>query len=188
MMKKLKAAGVLVALTLAAVTLLNTVPASGDSGFLITSMVSRLKRYCGTGQYRDACRYIANVIVPARPILAELQNGDPIPPAKQEAFLRIALARMGRVVGPEKTCDGCVQKVQNFESLLATNGTSLNIVDLMDDACTARFRNDPTRAAQCAGEVAATVPQLIDLLLANLPPLTACSSGKRRPMNYCAAP
>ena len=48
-----------------------------------------------------------------------------------------------------------------------------------------RHRSDPALAQQCSGEVAFTVNGLIDLLLANLPAETACSSGTRRPMNLC---
>jgi hypothetical protein len=186
MMKKLKAAAVLGALALAAITLLSSVPASGEGGFLITSMVSRLKRFCVPGQYRETCRYIANLIVPATPFLPELQNGDPIPEDKLAAFSRVAVARMGPLVAPESTCDGCVQKVSDIESLLATNGTADNIADQMDDACAARYRNDATLAQQCAGEVSFVVPHLIDVLLANLPPSTMCAEGTRRPMNLCA--
>lgn len=94
-MKKMKAAGVLVALALAAVTLLTSMPASGDGGYLITGMVSRLKRFCAPGPYRDACRYLANLIVPATSFLPELQNGDPLPPDELEPFLRVAVARAG---------------------------------------------------------------------------------------------
>lgn len=185
-MKKLKAAGVLGALALAAITLLGSVPAAGDGGYLITGMVSRLKRFCAPGEYREACRYLANLIVPATPFLPELQNGDPIPPDQVEAFFRVAIARASRVVAPERTCDGCIEKVSDFEALLATNQTVQLIVDMMDDACAARFRNDAALAQQCAGEVGATISPLVDLLLANLPPETMCSSGTRRPMNLCA--
>jgi hypothetical protein len=188
MMKKLKAAGLLAALALAAVTLLTSIPASGDGGFLITSMVTRIKRFCAPGEFREACRYLANVIVPATPILPYIQNpqGPPIPADKLAAFLPVAATRMAPVVSPERTCDGCVESVSDLEALLATNGTVQVIADMMDDACTARFRNDTASAQQCAGEIHSTLPGLIDLLLANLPPVTACSAGTRRPMNLCA--
>ena len=186
MMNKLKAAGLLGALALAAVTLLASVPASGDGGYLITGMVSRLKRFCAPGEYREACRYVANIIVPATPILQEIQNGDPIPQDKLDPFLRVAATRMAPLVAPERTCDGCVQTVSDFESLLATNGVALAIADMLDDACAARFRNDTVLAQQCQGEIGFTVPNLIDALLANLPPITMCSTGTRRPMNLCA--
>lgn len=186
MMHKLKAAGLLGALALAVVTLLTSVPASGDGGYLITGMVSRLRRFCAPGEYREACRYLANLIVPATPFLPELQNGDPIPQDKLDPFLRVAVARMGPIVAPERTCEGCIETVSDLEALLATNLTSKNIADMMDDACEARYRNDPALAQQCAGEVGFTVKGLIDALLANLPPETMCSSGTRRPMNLCA--
>lgn len=186
MMNQLRAAGLLGALALAVVTLVTSVPASGDGGYLITGMVSRLKRFCAPGEYRDACRYLANLIVPATPLLPEPQNGQPIPPDEADAFLRVAVARMGRVVAPVRTCDACIEKVSDFEALLATNGTAQSIVDMMDDACASRFRNDAALAQQCAGEIGATIAPLVDLLLANLPPVTMCSSGTRRPMNLCA--
>ena len=149
-------------------------------------MVSRIKRFCAPGEFREACRYLANVIVPATPLLPELQNGDPIPADKLAAFLPIAATRMAPVVAPERTCDGCVQSVSDLEAFLATNTVAATIADMMDDACTARFRNDTARAQQCAGEIHSTIPGLVDLILANLPPLTACSAGTRRPMNLCA--
>lgn len=186
MMKKLRAAGLLGALALAVVTLLTSVPASGNGGYLITGMVSRLKRFCAPGEYRDACRYLANLIVPATPLLDDLQSGQPVPPGEAEAFLRVAVARMGPVAAPVRTCDACIEKVSDFEALLATNGTVQSIVDMMDDACASRFRNDATLAQQCAGEIGATISPLVDLLLANLPPETMCSAGSRRPMNICA--
>lgn len=184
-MKKLKAAGLLGALALAAVTLVTSIPASGDDGFLITSMVSRIKRFCAPGEFREACRYLANIIVPATPILPEILNDDPIPADKLDAFLPVAATRMGPAVVPERTCGGCIDKVTDLESLLATNGAAESIADMMDDACTARFRKDTARAQQCTAEINSTLPRLIDLILANLPPPTACSSGTRRPMNLC---
>lgn len=186
MMNKLKAAGLIGALALAVVTLLTSIPASGDGGYLITGMVSRLKRFCAPGEYREACRYVANLIVPATPFLPEIENQQPIPPGELDTFLRVAVARMAPIVAPERTCDGCTQTVSDFESLLATNGTARIIADMMDDACDARYRNDTALAQQCAAEVGFVVPPLIDALLANLPPNTMCSSGTRRPMNLCA--
>ncbi len=188
MMKKLRAAAVLGGLALAAVTLVTSIPATGNSGYLITSMTSRIKRFCAPGELRDACRYLANVIVPATPLFPYFSSNDPIPPATLGAFLPVAATRMAPLVAPERTCDGCVQTVSDFESLLATNGTTTQIIDMMDDACTARFRRDAASAAQCASEIAGTIPALVDLILANLPPLTACSAGTRRPMNLCDAP
>jgi hypothetical protein len=185
-MKKLKAIGILGALALTGLTLLPTAPASGSGSFLITSMVTRLKRFCAPGDFRPACRYFANIIVPASPFLDELVAGEPIPPSKLEPFLRVAVSRMGPVVAPERTCGGCLEKVKNFEDLLASNGTVRSIVDMMDDACVARFRKDEALARQCAGELRSVVAPLIDLLLANTPPRTACSTGKHRPMNLCA--
>lgn len=186
MINKLKATALLGALALTAVTLLGSVPATGDGGYLITGMVSRLKRFCAPGEYRDACRYLANLIVPATPFLDDLQNGQPLPPDEAEAFLRVAVARMGPVVAPVRTCDSCIEKVSDFEALLATNGAAQVIADMMDDACASRFRNDAALEQQCAGEIGGTIPGLIDLLLANLPPETMCSTGSRRPMNVCA--
>lgn len=90
------------------------------------------------------------------------------------------------MVAPERTCDGCIQKMSDFEQLLATNGTAQSIMDMMDDACVARYRNDSALAQRCAGEIASTMPGLIDTVLAYLPPDTMCSSGSRRPMNLCA--
>jgi hypothetical protein len=185
-MKRLKAIGILGALALTGLTLLTTAPASGNGSFLITSMVSRLKRFCAPGELRPGCRYLANLIVPASPFLGELVAGDPIPPSQLEPFLRVAVARMGPVVAPERTCMGCVEKVSDFESLLATNGTAQDLTDMMDDACAARFRKDAMLAQQCADELGQVIPSLIDLILANAPPLPACSTGTHRPMNLCA--
>lgn len=191
MMNKLKAAGFLGALALAAITLVGSMPAAGDDGFLITGMVTRIKRFCAPGQYRDACRYVANLIVPATPILPYLVPPPPgtepeeIPADKLAAFLPIAATRMGSFVRPERTCDGCVEKVADLESWLATNGTVQAITDMMDDACAARFRNDSASAQRCTDEIHGTFPAFIDLLLANLPPETACSVGKGRPMTLC---
>jgi hypothetical protein len=185
-MKKLKAICILAVLALTALTLLNTAPASGSGSLLITSMVSRLKRFCDPGELRPACRYLANLIVPASPFLDELTLGDPIPPEQLEPFLRVAVARMGRVVAPERTCGGCMAKVKVFEDLLASNGTARDIVDMMDDACAARFRKDAALAEQCARELRFVIPQLIDTILANEPPRTACETGAHRPMNLCA--
>ena len=184
-MKKLKAAGLLGALALAAVTLLTSVPASGDNGFLIAGMVTKIKHFCAPGEFREACRYVATVMAAATPFLPELQNSEDIPEAELAAFLPAAANLMKKVVGPARTCDDCVEAVQDLESFLATNGTAAAIADMMDDACPVRFRKDPALAQQCAGEINSTIPPLIDFLLANLPPQTACSSGTSRPMNLC---
>jgi len=185
-MKKLKAIGILGALALTGLTLLTTAPASGNGSFLITSMVSRLRRFCPPGELRPGCRYLANLIVPAAPFLDELAAGDTIPPEQLEPFLRVAVARMGPLVAPERTCIGCEETVKDLEELLANNGTARNIIDMMDDACAARFRKDADLTQQCANEVRFVIPQLIDVILANVPPSTACSTGKHRPMNLCA--
>jgi hypothetical protein len=191
MMNKLKAAAFLGALALAAITLVGSMPAAGDDGFLITGMVTRIKRFCAPGQYRDACRYVANLIVPATPILPYFEapppgtDPGPIPADKLAAFLPLAATRMGAFVRPERTCDGCVEKVSDMEALLATNGTTQALADMMDDACAARFRNDSASAQRCAEEIHGAIPSLIDTLLANLPPITACSVGKGRPMTLC---
>ena len=182
-MKRIKAAGILGALALAAITLFTSVPASGEPPFLITSMVSRLKRFCDPGELRSACRYIATLIAPAAAAGGPGNLDD-------ETFLKTAVVRMppalGRFAPAERNCLGCLQKVSDLEQLLANNGTARDIVDMMDDACVARYKNDPAKADQCVGEIAMFVPEMIDTILANLPPQTACESGSRRPMNYCA--
>lgn len=187
-MKNLKAIGVIGALALAALTLVTTAPASGNGSLLITGMVSRLKRFCAPGELRPGCRYLANLIVPGSSLIEDVIAGDDIPPAQLEQFLRIAVARMGPVVAPERTCSGCLQKVKDFEDLLAANDTVADVVDMMDDACAARFRRDTALATQCAREVEDAVPALIYVIGKNLSPHAACSTGAHRPMNLCAAP
>ncbi|MBY0276350.1 saposin domain-containing protein [Candidatus Binatia bacterium] len=187
-MKNLKAIGILGVLAVTALTLVGTAPASGNGSFLITGMVSRLKRFCAPGELRPACRYLANLVVPASPFLDELVVGKELPPDQVEQFRRIAVARMGPLVAPERTCDGCRQKVHDFEELLAANDTIADVVDMMDDACAARFRKDGALATQCATEVRRVVAPLVDLVLQELPPSAACSIGARRPMNLCANP
>lgn len=190
-MNKLRAAGLLGGLALAAVTLLTSMPAKGDEGLLISSMVSRLKRFCAAGEYRDVCRYMANIIVPATPLLPYIApapgepDPGPIPADKLAKFVQVASTRLAPYVRPERTCEGCIEKVSDFEALLATNNTSQSIANMMDDACAARFKNDAASAARCTGEVQTLMPYLIDFLLANVPPQTACSSGKGGPMSHC---
>jgi hypothetical protein len=93
------------------------------------------------------------------------------------AALRNALNLTGKT-----TCDSCVTTTANFESLLATNGTAQEIEQTLHAAC-ARDFPDFTSQQACDGFVDGNVPQIIDHLLANYPPVTLCQNFGFCPVN-----
>lgn len=81
------------------------------------------------------------------------------------------------------SCDECLAAIQPFESFLATNGTADGIRDAVEAACRKKFTETP-QIDQCLETVAETpIPQLIDFVLANYPPLTVCEG-----LQFCPAP
>ncbi|HEV7733187.1 MAG TPA: saposin domain-containing protein [Candidatus Binatia bacterium] len=76
-------------------------------------------------------------------------------------------------------CDGCIHMVSNLEAWLANNGSAKLLGDVMENACDGRFA-DPAITQQCKGEVRQSVNEVIDLVLANAPPATACQNPALR--------
>lgn len=170
-MTKIKGAAILLGLLAAGATLLSTLPASGGLPDLSSDVAKRLATACPPSTDRALCRFVAGVIQ--------------FLPEPSDAFVRKALPRMRPVVRlprGERNCDGCIEAVSDVESFLATNGTSQALETMIADGCT-RFRT-PELIQECQG-LASFVPQAIDKVLANIPPVTACSSGDRRPFIYC---
>jgi hypothetical protein len=83
-MTKLKGAGILGAMILAALTLLTSFPASGKSSFLLAS-AHRLTNACRASiDDERICRFVAGIVV----ILDDLDPADPVPPDLAERMLR----------------------------------------------------------------------------------------------------
>ncbi len=70
------------------------------------------------------------------------------------------------------TCENCVTEIELLESELANNGTADNIAGTFNQACA---KVNPTVKKDCAAQAAA-VPALIEQVLSNDPPLTACEA------------
>jgi len=185
-MTKLKGAAILGAITVAGVMLVSSFPASSATSGLLIS-VRRLKNACGTTGdvnpvFAPVCNFVAALT--ARLVDLGLNPGDPIPSDVAEKALRTLRSPIKRILkggccrGLDR-CDRCVQAVTEIETFLATNGTALAFQDTFVSACDSTFPDQPTRD-ECALQVAANVPSLIDNFLTDFPPLTACQNAALR--------
>jgi hypothetical protein len=162
-MSKARAAGILGALVLCGLLVLSSLAVAGGDPFF--AMVKDAFQRACSEQATDpeACLFV----VRALPILAQLLD----------AFKETLGLQAGM------TCDECVQVVQDFEIILAANGTVQDIADALAVGCGERFR-DPARADECRQRVdALTISAPIDVFLGNFPPLTAC-----RALKFCPLP
>jgi len=197
-MTKLKGAAILGAMIFAGVTLLNSFPASSATSFLLVS-AKRLQKACpDTGATESICKFVAaaadrlagvdlsqpvpedlvfKVLRKLRgPIKKELKDGccdGPCEPADCPAVCEHPCG-----AGFDR-CDNCVQVVTGIEAFLATNGTANSLSDTLSSACDGRF-DDPAITAECIGQIEDLMPPLIDWMLANLPPVTACQNAALR--------
>lgn len=167
-MKRLKAAFLLSGLTLIAVVLLTSL-GSAKQGLLPNRLAKDLRAACdnlpsGSGD---------DVKTPACIVVAELFTS-----ASPDSFLSdVAKATkkwFGIKNGPKNdaNCAACVERVTDFESYLATNGTAQNLGNVFGQVCVAEYAN-PSQQAACLDAIA-TLPSQIDYLLANAPPPTLC--------------
>jgi hypothetical protein len=92
-------------------------------------------------------------------------------------FDQIAINAFPQVlVLSQASCDQCVTEIELLEAEMAVNGTADNIAGTMNQACK---KVNPTVKKKCAAQAAA-VPSLIDTVLSDDPPVTACNA-----LNLC---
>jgi hypothetical protein len=124
--------------------------------------------------FLQACSFVVTALKPLTP--AELADLDEAArEAALDAFRKTVLFRKNM------TCDACVMAVADFEVLLATNSTPVDTLDALGMGCDKRFSNS-TQADQCRDFIG-PLPTLIDFILANLPPVTACQE-----LDFCPLP
>jgi len=79
---------------------------------------------------------------------------------------------------PENDCNDCETEVSLLESDLASNGTTEDLINTFSQAC--KKVRTPSAKKNCAAQ-AASIPPLIDQVLANDPPVIACNALNRCP-------
>lgn len=184
-MTKLKGAVILGAMALAGVTLLSSLPASSATSFLLVSGTRLAKACRDTGATEPVCKFMANAV----DRLAGVDLGQPVDETLVYKTLRKLRGpikksiKQGCCAGQDR-CEACVTAVSEVESYLATNGTAQLLADTLETACDGRFA-DPNVTAECKFQINGAVPPIIDWILANYPPVTACESDALR---ACLAP
>lgn len=134
--------------------------AAGDSAYLPDQ--GSLRRACATNELTvQGCLFVGKLLVGATVTPSDLKN----------------------LFGLKKnsTCNACIASVQDFEVLLATNGSTQNIQNSLLQACAYQY-TDPTALGQCSAYVQDNTANLIDVLLSQYPPLVACQN-----LGYCPA-
>jgi hypothetical protein len=179
-MTKLKGAAILGAMVLVGATLLSSLPASSASSFLLVSG-QRLAKACrDTGATEPVCKFVANAV----DRLAGVDLEQPVDDAlvyktlrKLRGPIRKAM-KQGCCPGATR-CEACLFAVSDVEAYLAQNGTAGSLSDTLSTACDGRFA-DPAITAECKGQIGKATPLIIDWLLSNYPPRTACESSALR--------
>jgi hypothetical protein len=120
---------------------------------------------CLDAQHFLSCEYVALV---AEAFVADTNTSE-FDQFAADAFPRV-LPLSG---GPAPvSCDSCVDQVSILETDMATNGTSEDLISTFDQAC--KKVRTPSAKKNCAAQ-AASIPFLIDQVLSNDPPATACA-------------
>jgi hypothetical protein len=197
-MTKTKGALILGALMIAGVTLLASFPASSASSFLLVR-TWRLEKACATllGNERDACRIPARLLERLGPLEAETDVAyvirkmrGPTIHVMNKGCCEPCTVTTETPVCPDTCtlectdfqgtrCEKCIASLSAIEAYLATNGTAALLADTMATACDGRF-DDPATTDACKNQIQSAVPVVIDRILANAPPQTACQGLFRR--------
>lgn len=125
----------------------------------------------------QACVFIVRTLRPLMP--SQVLNatvGEEVVEAALEAMAQTVLHR-------RMTCDACVLAVSDFEATLSTNATVAGIGAAFTQGCEERFFFSSAKADQCLQFAVSPIPEFVDDVVANLPPLTACQELK-----FCPAP
>ena len=115
---------------------------------------------CLDAQHFVGCEYVALL---TQPFVANSSDFDQ---DAVNAFPRVLIL-------PENDCNDCVTEVSLLESDLATNGTAQDLISTFSQAC--KTVRTPSAKKNCAAQ-AASIPFLIDQVLANEPPLPVCNA------------
>lgn len=130
--------------------------------------------------FLDACLFVVQALKPLKPsqlLLNSTTDVEEVGEAVLDALRKTVDLRR------RATCEECIEVVADFEVVLATNSTSLDIGDALAERCEERFFHHPAKADQCRRSIVIGVPLLIDFTLANFPPLIACEELK-----FCPRP
>jgi hypothetical protein len=204
MMTKLKGAAILGAMAFAGVMLVSSFPASSATGSLLVS-ARRLQNACkNTGSTETLCKLVATLVDRWGPTV---EQGGPIPAdLARKVLLRKLRTPVKRAFksgccefpcdpgagcpgvcnnpcGADR-CENCIQLVSDIEAYLSTNATAASLADTLSGACLGRFADQAT-TDECIGQIKGLVPELIDIFVANFPPVTACQNPALR---YCPQP
>jgi hypothetical protein len=118
---------------------------------------------CLDSQFFVDCEYVA--------LLAQTFVTD----TNTSEFDQIAIQTFPRVLvlsDAVASCEDCVTEVELLEADMATNQTAENIAGTLNQACK---KENPTVKKNCAAQAAA-VPSMVEEVLSNDPPLTACNA------------
>ena len=183
-MTKLKRSGVLIGILFAGLLVVESLPAAGQQ--LQLPNYGTLSQAClGSNVSVSACLVAAKAVSQLNAVLKSGSfnqtsgslNETSVFFGPVEAEIRRGLNLLGGA-----SCTDCENATKQFEDLLAQNGTVKDIQTQLKNGCAQQFA-DPTTQQQCDQFMDKFLPQIIQFIVANLPPAKVCTD-----FGFCPAP